>query len=264
MTEIKIPTNCPACNSLLETVKDQLFCRNPACPAQSSKRLEHFAKTLKIKGLGKATIDKLELYDYEDIYSLSEDDIVIALDSEKLGVKLFAEIENSKSADLTTLLPAFSIPLIGRSATNKLTRRISTIFEITYQKCVDSGLGPKAASNLLNWIDEVFYEDRLDKILPFSFEVSKTNPVVDDVPSRGVVCITGKLKSYKTKAMAQEVLKKYGFETKDNLTKAVTILLNESGIESAKTRKAHDMGITIYNNVKHLIEENTNGITKMD
>ena len=64
--------------------------------------------------------------------------------------------------------------------------------------------------------------------------------------------------------MAQEVLKKYGFETKDNLTKAVTILLNESGIESAKTRKAHDMGITIYNNVKHLIEENTNGITKMD
>ena len=254
MTKIEIPTHCPDCNSLLETVKDQLFCRNIGCPAQSSKRLEHFAKTLKIKGLGKATIDKLELYDYEDIYSLSEDDIIIALDSEKLGEKLFAEIEKSKDADLTTLLPAFSIPLIGSSATKKLTRQISTIFEITYQKCMDSGLGPKAASNLLHWIDDTFKANEWHTTLPFSFEVSKKTPVVDNI--KGVVCITGKLKSYKTKAMAKEVLQKYGFETKDNLTKAVTILLNESGIESAKDRKAQEMGVTIYNNIKTLIEEN--------
>ena len=90
--------------------------------------------------------------------------------------------------------------------------------------------------------------------LPFSFE-SEVTPVVDDTPSKGVVCITGKLKSYKTKSMAQEVLHKYGYETKDNLTKAVTILLNESGIESAKTKKAQDMGITIYNNIKQILEE---------
>mgnify|MGYP003309195058 FL=1 len=65
--------------------------------------------------------------------------------------------------------------------------------------------------------------------------------------------------------MAKEVLQNYGYETKDNLTKAVTILLNESGIESAKTKKAQEMGITIYNNIKQILkEENTNGITKMD
>ena len=257
MTEIKIPTNCPACNSLLETVKDQLFCRNPACPAQSSKRLEHFAKTLKIKGLGKATIDKLELYDYEDIYSLSEDDIVIALDSEKLGVKLFAEIENSKSADLTTLLPAFSIPLIGRSATNKLTRRISTIFEITYQKCVDSGLGPKAASNLIDWLVDTFHSEEFYKS-PFSFTCEKSNTVEK---TRGTVCITGKLKSYKTKAIAQQILMQNGFDVKDSLTRDVNYLLNESGIESAKPQKAHSMGITIYNNFKQLLELGENNGT---
>lgn len=251
MTEIKIPTNCPACNSLLETVKDQLFCRNPACPAQSSKRLEHFAKTLKIKGLGKATIDKLELYDYEDIYSLSEDDIVIALDSEKLGVKLFAEIENSKSADLTTLLPAFSIPLIGQSASNKLTKQVSNISEITYQKSIDVGLGPKAASNLINWIKNVFYPMEYDQ-LPFSFSCEKSEVSY----TKGVVCITGKLKSYPTKAAAQKVLQSHGFATKDNLTKDVTLLLNESGIESAKTNKAQQMNVKIYNNIKILIEEN--------
>tara|TARA_Y100000114_G_C11506368_1_gene206885 strand:+ start:62 stop:424 length:363 start_codon:yes stop_codon:yes gene_type:complete len=118
---------------------------------------------------------------------------------------------------------------------------------------VDSGLGPKAASNLLNWLDEVFYANEYEQ-LPFSFDCEIT-PVVDDTPSKGVVCITGKLKSYKTKSMAQEVLQNYGYETKDNLTKAVTILLNESGIESAKTKKAQEMGITIYNNIKQILKE---------
>ena len=253
LREIIIPTHCPACNTALDTVNDQLFCRNQNCPAQSSKKVEHFAKTLKIKGLGKATIEKLDLQDYHDIYSFTESELIECLDSEKLGEKLFAEIENSKSADLTTLLPAFSIPLIGRSASKKLTSRISNISEITYQKCIDSGLGPKAASNLVDWLVNQFHSNEYYE-LPFTFscEMSK----VDNVPTKGVVCITGKLKSYPTKAAAQKVLQKYGFETKDNLTKAVTLLLNESGIESAKTQKARDMGITIYDNIKILLEEN--------
>ena len=251
LREIIIPTHCPACNTELDIVNDQLFCRNSNCSAQGSKKIEHFAKSLSIKGLGKATIEKLELQDYHDIYALCEDEIVVLLDSEKLGEKLFAEIENSKSADLTTLLPAFSIPLIGRSASNKLTKQVSNISEITYQKCIDSGLGPKAASNLTNWLDNMFYPMEYDQ-LPFTF--SCENPVVSY--TKGVVCITGKLKSYPTKAAAQKVLQSHGFETKDNLTSKVTILLNESGIESAKTNKAQDMGITIYNNIKTLIKEN--------
>lgn len=251
MQEIIIPTHCPACNTVLDIVNDQLFCRNSDCPAKSSKRIEHFAKTLSIKGLGKATIEKLDLQDYHEVYSFTEKEIISLLDSERLGTKLFAEIENSKSADLTTLLPAFSIPLIGRSASNKLTTRVSNISEITYQNCIDSGLGPKAASNLTNWLEDVFYPNEYND-LPFSFSCEK--PKVNYI--KGVVCITGKLKSYPTKAAAQKVLQNYGFETKDNLTSKVTILLNESGIESSKTNKAQDMGIKIYDNIKHLIKEN--------
>ena len=253
MQEIIIPTHCPACNIELDTVNDQLFCRNTDCPAKSSKRIEHFVKTLSIKGLGKATIEKLDLQDYHEIYSFTEEEIISLLDSERLGVKLFAEIENSKSADLTTLLPAFSIPLIGRSASNKLTKQVSNISEITYQKCIDSGLGPKAASNLNNWLEDVFYPNEYNE-LPFSFTCEKSE--VDYKPTKGVVCITGKLKSYPTKAAAQKVLQSHGFETKTTLTKNVTILLNESGIESAKTNKAQEMGIKIYDNIKKLIKEN--------
>lgn len=253
MQEIIIPTHCPACNTVLEIVNDQLFCRNSNCPAKSSKKVEHFAKTLKIKGLGKATIERLDLQDYHDIYSFDETELVQMLGSERLGTKLFAEIENSKSADLTTLLPAFSIPLIGRSASNKLTKKVSNISEITYATATECGLGPKAASNLVDWLVNEFHSNEYYD-LPFSF--SCEIPEVDYVPLKGVVCITGKLKSYPTKAAAEKVLHKYGYETKGSLTKNVTILLNESGIESAKTNKAQEMGIKIYNNIKQLIEEN--------
>ncbi len=251
MRQIIIPTHCPACSTELDVVKDQLFCVNPDCPAKSSKRIEHFVKTLKIKGLGKATIEKLDLQDYHQVYSFTEEELITLLDSEKLGVKLFAEIENSKSADLTTLLPAFSIPLIGRSASNKLTKKVSNISEITYQTCIDSGLGPKAASNLMDWLVNQFHSNKYYE-LPFSFSCEKPKVTY----TKGIVCITGKLKSYPNKAAAQKVLQSHGFETKDSLTKDVTILLNESGIESAKTNKAQQMEIKIYNNIKQLIKEN--------
>ena len=253
LRQIVPPTNCPACNSVLEFVNDQLFCLNDSCSAKSAKRIEHFAKTLKIKGLGPATIARLDLFDIHDIYSLSQEEISLCLDSEKLGTKLHNEIQKSKSVDLITLLPAFSIPLIGSSATNKLAQHISSLYEITPEICIEAGLGPKAASNLYDWLVGTFIDHGYNE-LPFSFTCKKQAKVsLDD--TKGTVCISGKLKSYPTKAAATQVLEKYGFIVKDNLTKDVTILLNESGIESAKTKKAEQLGIKIFNNLKQIIEE---------
>jgi len=251
MTEIIPPTNCPACNSVLEFVGDQLFCQNPSCSAKSAKRLEHFAKTLKIRGLGPSTIERLGLEDYKDIYSLTQEEISFLLDSEKLGTKLYNEIQKSKSVDLTTLLPAFSIPLIGSSASNKLAKHISSLSEITLEICTEAGLGPKAASNLIDWLVNTFHFEQYYN-LPFTFTCEKRAEVTN-TDTKGIVCITGKLKSYPTKAAAQQVLIKNGYLVKDNLTKDVTILVNESGIESTKTKKAEEMGITINQNLKELI-----------
>ena len=251
MTEIIPPTNCPACNSVLEFVGDQLFCQNNSCPAKSAKRLEHFAKTLKIRGLGPSTIDRLGLEDYQDIYSLTQEEISFLLDSEKLGTKLHNEIQKSKSVDLITLLPAFSIPLIGSSATNKLAKHISSLSEITPEICTEAGLGPKAASNLLDWLVNTFHFQGYYN-LPFTFTCNKRAEVTN-TDTKGTVCITGKLKSYPTTAAEEKVLVKKGDLVKSSLTKDVTILVNESGIESAKIKKAEQMGITINQNLTELI-----------
>jgi DNA ligase (NAD+) len=51
-------------------VKDQLYCNNPNCPGKTSKKIEHFASTLKIKGLGPRTVQKLQNSDFQDLYEL--------------------------------------------------------------------------------------------------------------------------------------------------------------------------------------------------
>ena len=242
------PTHCPTCSSTLVWVKDQLFCENPDCEGKSSKKIEHFAKTLKIKGLGPATIDKLKISTIYDIYGFNVDMMIDALGSEKIAVKLHREIQASKSVDLVELLPAFSIKLIGRTASSKICKVIRHINEISDDTCKEAGLGPAATENLLDWYYEQFV-DGYDN-LPFSW---KTTLEQSQEKEKGVVCISGKLKSYKTKAAATEVLVKMGYLVKSSLTKDVNILVNESGIESAKTQAARERGVIIITNLKEII-----------
>ena len=224
--------------------KDQLFCKNKDCTSKSYKLIEHFAKTLKIKGLGPATISKLDIKNINELYALSYEAMVQILGL-KTAEKLFAEINNSLEAPLNELLPALGIPLIGRSASNKICAVISHITDLSLTTCQKAGLGPKATENLLRWYTESKLED-----LPFSFEATS---VKNKKPSLGHVCISGKLKSFKTKALAKTALEEKGYIVLDNLTKEANILINESGIASTKTKKAQDLGIKIITDINQIL-----------
>lgn len=243
------PKNCPSCSSVLEWSNDQLYCKNDECPAKSFKQLEHFAKTLKIKGLGPSTIEKLQIYSIFDIYDLELEYVAYQLSSEKLAGKLMEEIERSTNESFNLVLPALGITLIGKTASEKLSTVATSIFDIDADTCKRAGLGPKATEYLLTWL-----EDNLELYctLPFSFEFVKDTQKKD----KGVVCITGKLHTYKTKAEAKSILESLGYTVKDSLTKDVTILVNESGVETAKTIKAANSGVHVTTNIKTLMENN--------
>jgi len=243
------PTNCPSCSYVLEWSNDILYCRNPDCGASGQKKVEHFAKSLKIKGLGPAAIEKLDINSVDEIYELSIEYITLCLNSAKLALKLFHEIKKSESEPLNTVLPGFGISLVGRTAADKLSKVCDSIFDIDADACKRAGLGEKVTSNLLYWLENDF--DKYSH-LPFSFEFEASN-----IPTevKGVVCISGKLSSFKTKAEATKVLEELGYQVKDSLTKDVTILVNESGRETDKTAKARLSGITIVNNLKQYIGE---------
>ena len=244
------PSHCPSCDSELVWENDLLYCRSTTCGEQQYKVVEHFAKTMKIKGLGPASIRKLGWTCPSEIYLASADSILASLGSEKVTNKLMGEIVNSIDAPLELLLPAFGIPLIGNTATRKLSETVRHITVIDADACERAGLGPKATNNLLEWIEnELPY---FQEALPHSWYFSDTPsfPVV----SKGIVCISGRLKSFKSKAEATTALNAAGYDVKSSLTKQVTHLVNEGGNESAKTRQARDTGVTIVTDLISFLE----------
>jgi NAD-dependent DNA ligase len=251
---IEIPKNCPCCNYPLELVNDQLFCRNQACDAQLNKKLEHFCKTLGMKGFGSKTIEKLQLSDITELFSLCEDSLFELLGSEKIAKKLAAEIEQAKLADLATVLASFSIPLIGNTASKKISSTVNNVDEINAETCVKAGLGEKATTNLLEFLSRDLPE--MKQFLPFSF-VSKIENNADNTSGMSV-CVTGKLKTFKTKADAYLALKAAGYKVVESVTKTLDYLVDEENKGSTKRTKADTLGIKIISNLETFLKENTN------
>ena len=243
------PSHCPSCDSELVWKNDLLYCVSSFCGEQAFKSVEHFAKTMKIKGLGPASIRKLGWTCPSEIYLASDESILASLGSERVTSKLVEEIRNSLAAPLEFLLPAFGIPLIGKTATLKLSETVKTIHEINADTCERAGLGPKATNNLLYWMAESF--PHFYGTVGFTWTFSATPP---PAVSKGTVCISGRLKSFKSKADATTALNAAGYEVKSSLTKQVGFLINEGGAESAKTRQARDTGVTIVTNLKSFLE----------
>ena len=248
--KIEIPNNCPCCGSVLELVNEQLYCRNPMCDAQVFKKIEHFCKTLSIKGMGPKTIEKLALNDITEIYFLDEKEVENALGSTRLAEKLIQEIELSKSAKLSVLLQSFSIPLIGGTASEKIANTVNHVSEITETKCKEAGLGDKATNNLMTWINSELSD--LHELLPFSWKSGTKQQAKEYLAT---VCITGKLKSFKTKAAAQTALEQGGYKVVESVTKSLDYLVDEAGDSSSKRQKADSYGITIINNVDKFLKK---------
>jgi NAD-dependent DNA ligase len=248
--KIEIPINCPCCSYTLELVNDQLFCRNTSCDAQVFKKLEHFCKTLSIKGMGPKTVEKLGLSDLTEIFYLELDQVTQCLGSEKIAQKLLDEIDRSKTSDLQTVLASFSIPLIGNTASQKIAQVVDHIDEITAERCKQAGLGDKATQNLMSWLETDFQE--MKEFLPFSFRSSKQ---VISSTTGPTVCITGKLLSFKTKQEATAVLQASGYRVVESVTKTLDYLVDESNDGSSKRKKAEQYGIKIISNINQLLQK---------
>jgi DNA ligase (NAD+) len=253
--KIEIPTTCPCCEYKLEFVNDQLFCRNTACGAQLGKKVEHFCKTLGIKGMGPKSVERLNLQDLTELFYLDLDSVVEALGSQKTATKLLDEINRAKSADLSTVLASFSIPLVGATAAQKLCSVVEHIDQITYDTCKQAGLGDKVSENLLSWLQLDFPD--LREFLPFSFKSNHNSTSTSNNNSK-TVCITGKLSTYKTKAEAYKALEEAGYKVTETVTKATDYLVDEEDKASTKRKKAESLGIQIITNLNNFLKENIN------
>ena len=245
MKEIKILTNCPVCDSKLVRIKDQLFCHNNMCDAKLFKSIIHFVKALKIKGLGEKTIEKLDLESINSIYTLSKDFVISEL-GEKLGTKLYNEIEKSKTTTVDKYITGFGIPLVGKTASEKLAQYTDSIWNIDSKLCKLAGLGEKATNNLLDWIlhNEFKYKD-----LPIkTVEGNKQSEITLKV------CVTGKLKDFTSRGKAKAYLKDYGIQVVSSVSSNIDYLVCDvEGSSSSSIKKAEKLNLPVVT-MNHLLK----------
>jgi NAD-dependent DNA ligase len=239
MEKIKIPTHCPACDSELKITNGQLFCINENCTAKSRKNIEHFAKQLKIKGLGPKTIEELDIYSIPRLYEISKEEIIHIIGT-ALGSKLYEEIEKSKSAELKDILIALSVPGLGPATATKLCEVISSIDDISKDTCEEASLGPVVTKSILENI-----VNKLDRIkqLPFNFSIQKKTQ--NSTTCKGYVCISGHINGYKSKVEVTNLLNEKGYTVVPSVTSKTTIILNEDGNSSSKVLEAKKRNIPI-------------------
>lgn len=236
--EIEIPITCPSCSSDLEQVNSQLFCRNTECPAQSTKKVQAFVKKMRIKGLGPASISKLGFVRLLEIYETDLDSYMEVL-GEKIGQKIFDEVQNSRITTFATFLSALSIPLIGGTAAKKIAAQSGNIDPMVHN--LNMKLGEKAKENIDKWaMTGNNYWDAIKLEKYFTFTITTTATAYS-----GKVCITGKLNDFSNRAKAKEYLESYGYTVTSTVSRVTNYLVCEDGSNSSKSKKAGSLGIPI-------------------
>jgi len=201
---------------------------------ENGQRLvEHYVKTLGIKGLGPSSIEKLEISHPSELYG----DVPWSILG-KNGDKIREEISRPK--DYPTVLASLGIPGVGKSTAQLICKHIPTfenLFRIGEMQI--HGIGPTTVENILSWLE--VNADWVER-LPYKLEI-ETSTAEDKVEYRKV-CITGKLDMTKSELGAH--LSKFGFELSDSLSKDCYALIS-SGEESTKTKQAQKYGIPVIN-----------------
>lgn len=204
--------------------------------SQSSKRLvEHFVKTMGIKGLGPASIEKLGITHPAELY----EDIVWDVLG-KNGLKVRDELNRPK--DYVTVLASLGIPGVGKSTAQLIASHIPR-FEDLHNIANKSihGIGPTTVENILSWLP--VNEDWVSA-LPYKLEVEKNTSSEEETAEKRKVCITGKLDM--TKQELSDHLSRFGFEVVGSVTKDCYALIS-NGEESTKTKQANKYGIPVIN-----------------
>jgi DNA ligase (NAD+) len=201
----------------------------------TSKVLEHFIKTIDIKGLGPASVKKMGLIHPVDIFEDQNWDLLGAN-----GVKVEAEIERTKTKPYDIVLASLGIPGVGRSAAKLIISKIPAFRNLRDIETTEiKGIGPSTVDSVLSWLDE--NEDWVTT-LPLQLEQNVTVEETVGTPSRKI-CITGKLDM--TRGDLADRLESKGFKLTSTVTKDCYALITGGDTTSSKYKRAVTLGITI-------------------
>jgi DNA ligase (NAD+) len=159
---IEAPKQCPDCETGL--IWDGIFlrCPNPSCPAQTQRKIQHFAQrgAMDIDGMGESLVEQLVeaklAKDPADLYQLTLEQLSgLERMAEKSARNVLAGVEASKKADLWRLLFGLGILHVGAGAARALASHFGTLEAIEKateeELCQVRDIGEVVAKSIATW-----------------------------------------------------------------------------------------------------------------
>lgn len=253
-----MPDLCPSCGH--KVVRDEagdgvaIRCPNPACPAQLSRSITHFASksAMDIEGLGPQVVELLlnngRISGIADLYSLKVEDVA---DLDRMGEKsannLINAINASKSRGLEKLLYALGVRQVGEVAAEEIARKMRTVenlFAATYEDFVSiSDIGDITARELLEFFSEESTKTLVSKLQELGVDTNAKSEERSDKFAGLTFVLTGTLPTM-TRDEASAIIKKMGGKVSGSVSKKTSYVVagEEAG---SKLTKAKELGVPV-------------------
>jgi DNA ligase (NAD+) len=255
----EMPAVCPSCGQ--PVTRDAggegaaVRCENPACPAQRTRAIIHFASkdAMDIDGLGPQIVDLLVqkglVQDVADLYVLAAEQVAgLERMGEKSAANLLAAIEKSKEAGLERLLFALGIRQVGAVAGEALAARFGTMqgcLQATKEEFAGvADIGEITADNLVAYFAREDVRILIDRLNAAGVRMEATSAVPQDDRFAGkTFVLTGTLPTM-TRDEASARIKAAGGKTAGSVSKKTDYVLagEEAG---SKLARAKELGIPV-------------------
>ncbi|HDR4862403.1 NAD-dependent DNA ligase LigA [Bacillus cereus] len=271
--EYRMPTHCPACESELVRLEEEvaLRCINPTCPAQIREGLIHFVSrnAMNIDGLGERVITQLFDADYirtfADLYALTKEQLLqLERFGEKSATNLIQAIENSKENSLERLLFGLGIRHVGAKAARTFAEHFETMDELVKVteeelKAINE-IGEKMAQSVVTYFDN---EDVLELLQQFKeYGVNMTYKGIKIADLQNVesyfagktVVLTGKLEVM-GRSEAKKKIEALGGKVTGSVSKSTDLVVAGESAGS-KLAQAEKHNVEVWNEERFLQELN--------
>ena len=266
----QMPTHCPECQSLLQRDDEAVVwrCENTSCPARLRRSLEHFASrtAMNVEGLGASIVDQLIehglVHGFADLYQLTTEQLetLVVAPKEprseravprklgKVGRNVVAQLERSKSNDLSRLIYALGIRHVGEKAAATLARHFRSmdrlLTEPTEALQSVSEIGPVVAASIRAFAGEPRNQALIARLTAAGVKMTTDLPEPTDQPgplSGKTYVLTGTLTGM-SREEATAALERLGARVSGSVSKKTTCVVY--GAEAgSKLEKAEKLGV---------------------
>src|SRR5215207_4231606 len=268
--EIVAPSECPSCAQPLTEQGNsrELYCTNVACPAQTVRRLIHWASrsAADIEAIGPVWIERLNeagvLERPSDFYAL-ERERLLEFDgiAEISADRMVESIDGSRGVGLRRALIGLAIPMASEGTAARLCRagfrsleQVADAGEERLRQVED--IGPKVAASLHAHLNREGTRAELARLRELGVDLDVREEdlppqVAADAPLAGkTVVVTGAIADPRSgekvpRPAFQRLCERAGATTASSVSASTDMLICGTDVGASKTAKAEKLGVAV-------------------